>query len=145
MTESRAVVLVLIVSLVALPGCTLLFGDKWIDDMMTSPEFVCALIQASDEIEFGDLPDDAVVAVVDVADDGTAWAVLLHGKDERLQYFCEMCDGDMADMQQLWSHRIVHYPDPETAQRMIPLEYADVRRVLVMGELDEDPDVEPEN
>lgn len=128
----------------ALSGCSLFFGDKWVENMMTSPEFVCALIQGSDEIEFGDLPDDAVVAFIDESDDGTARAIVLRGKEERLQFFCEGCDGDCSEMESLWGDRFLPYPDVETARRSLPAEYPDVARIVGPSDCGEKVDGETE-
>lgn len=130
--------------MLALSGCSLFFGDKLVEDMMTSPEFVCALIQGSDEIEFGDLPDDAVVAFIDVSDDGTARAIVLHGQEERLQFICEGCDGDWSEMESLWGHRFLQYPDVETARRLLPVEYPDVARIVDPSDCGENVDGETE-
>lgn len=130
-------VVTLLAGLLLLPGCRLLFGDRVFEQMWTSPEFACAMIQAMDEMEFGDLPDDAVVAFVDDSSGSPVSVVVLHGKEERLQYLCEACDGDVPDTDELWDHRMVEYPDVETARRRIPLEFPGVARIVVSSEPDE--------
>ncbi len=140
----RGFAVVSLTCLAVLPGCSQSFGDKLVDDLVTSPRFACALIQASDEVEFGDLPNDAVVAFIELLDDGTARAILLRGKEERLQFFCEGCDGDCSEMESLWGDRFMQYPDVETARWLIPVEHPEVARIVGPSDFAESADGEAE-